>query len=64
LNNDENVAFSAALKLMNGDQAAAENWLNESREIFGNISAIEMVRSGQVEKVLALVGRIQHGVFS
>jgi len=49
---------------MNGDQAAAENWLNESREIFGNISAIEMVRSGQVEKVLALVGRIQHGVFS
>lgn len=53
-----------SLQLMDGDKAAAEAWIRTHRPEFGNKNSLEMVEAGRGEEVLALIGRIMHGVFT
>ena len=57
--------FGKALELFEGDARAAERWLSSPRRALGGATPLELARTedgaGEVE---ALIGRLEHGVFS
>lgn len=57
--------FHAATGLFGGDVLLAKNWLNNPVQGLGNKLPIEMIgTSAEVEAVLSLIGRLEHGVFA
>lgn len=61
---DEERVVAAAISLMDGNECAANAWLSKRRAIFGQKTALELANEGNGDTVLALIGRIRHGVFS
>lgn len=53
-----------AIKLMNGDEEAADQWLNTPSSILNGMSPIEYATSKGKKDVLDLIQRLQHGIFS
>lgn len=57
--------FSNTCKLFEGDEQAAQRWLNQPVKGLGGARPIDMiVTSAQTSAVLDLIGRIEHGVFA
>lgn len=57
--------FDRALKLFEGDSRAAERWLSSPRRALGGAVPSELARTESgVREVEALIGRLEHGVFS
>lgn len=54
----------AALSLFHGDEKAAAHWLSTPCKALGNISPIDSIAlTGDNQDVLAVIGRLEHGVF-
>jgi len=57
--------FHAATALFEQDTVSAKNWLNNPVKGLGNKRPIEMIgTAAEVEAVLNLIGRLEHGVFA
>ena len=57
--------FAQTIELFEGDVVAARSWLRSSQPAFGGLTPFEMLKTevGSRE-VEALIGRLEHGVFS
>lgn len=54
----------AVLDLFHGDEKAAAHWLSTPCKALGNISPIDSIAlTGDNQDVLAVIGRLEHGVF-
>tara|TARA_R110000868_G_scaffold326528_2_gene587535 strand:- start:2688 stop:3134 length:447 start_codon:yes stop_codon:yes gene_type:complete len=57
--------IGAACDLFEGDQVSANQWLMTAQRGLGGCRPVEMLATGvEVEAVLDLIGRIEHGVVS
>jgi putative toxin-antitoxin system antitoxin component (TIGR02293 family) len=57
--------FSQALELFEGDLEAAKSWLADPQPALGGVTPLAMARTGVgAREVEALIGRLEHGVFS
>jgi len=54
-----------ALELFEGNQGSSDRWLNSPLPIFNSRTPLEYANTTEaVKEVLALIGRMEHGVFS
>ena len=54
-----------ALKMFEGDSRAAERWLSSPRRALGGATPLELAKTeAGAREVEALIGRLEHGVFS
>lgn len=61
----EGMLKAAAIELFAGDRERAETWLNEPAKALGGKKPVDMTNSrADLEVALALIGRLQHGVFT
>ena len=57
--------FGRALELFEGDSQAAERWLSSPRAALGGATPLELAKTeAGAREVEALIGRLEHGVFS
>ena len=57
--------FGRALELFEGDSRAAERWLSSPKRALGGAVPYELAETeAGAREVEALIGRIEHGVFS
>ena len=57
--------FDEALELFEGDAQAAERWLSSPKAALGGAVPSELAETGVgAREVEALIGRLEHGVFS
>ena len=57
--------YGRALKFFDGDPAAATDWLTSIRRVLGSVTPLELARTEVgAKEVEALIGRLEHGVFS
>ena len=57
--------FGRALKLFEGDSRAAERWLSSPKRALGGAVSSELAETeAGAREVEALIGRLEHGVFS
>jgi putative toxin-antitoxin system antitoxin component (TIGR02293 family) len=57
--------FDKTLELFDGDQAAAQHWLNSPAKSFGGETPLVMLQTEiGAREVDDLLGRLEHGVFS
>ena len=57
--------FGRALELFEGDSRAAERWLSSPKRALGGAVPSELAETeAGAREVEALIGRIEHGVFS
>ena len=57
--------FGKAQKLFEGDAWATERWLSSPRRALGGATPLERARTEDgAREVEALIGRLEHGVFS
>ena len=57
--------FGKALGLFEGDAQATERWLSSPRRALGGATPLERARTEDgAREVEALIGRLEHGVFS
>ena len=57
--------FDRALELFEGDSRAAERWLSSPKAALGGAVPSELAKTeAGAREVEALIGRIEHGVFS
>lgn len=64
LNSVSKSVSSAVLDLFHGDEKAAAHWLSTPCRALGNISPIDSIAlTGDVQDVLDVIGRLEHGVF-
>jgi putative toxin-antitoxin system antitoxin component (TIGR02293 family) len=57
--------FGLALELLEGDVEAARRWLGQSHAVLGGATPLEMARTELgAREVEALIGRLEHGVFT
>jgi len=55
----------AATELSAGDEQSADDWLSEPAKALNGEKPIDMTNShAELRLVLALIGRLQHGVFT
>ena len=57
--------YGRALKFFDGDPSAATDWLTSIRRVLGSVTPLELARTEVgAKEVEALLGRLEHGVFS
>lgn len=64
LNRVSKSVSRAALELFHGDEKAAAYWLSTPCKALGGISPVDSIAlTGDDQDVLAVIGRLEHGVF-
>ena len=57
--------FAAAVELFEGDQQAADAWLNQPLRAIGNeVPTVYMDSPERIETVRDIIGRLEHGVWA
>ncbi len=64
LNSVSKSVSKAVLDLFHGDEKAAAHWLSRPCKALGGISPVGSIAlTGDDQDVLAVIGRLEHGVF-
>ena len=61
----DNLSLNKRAKEVLGDEKSAQHWLTTPKKALGGQTPIKIARTkAGLESVYALLGRIEHGVFS